>query len=247
MRKFLVVSHARSGSNLLVRSLDAHPKVVSRGELLKRTEPLDPLRALDFSAERIADLERTRVSRSREFGDTFWSGFSGVSAAGFKLFYYHGRHLGPTIWTEIADNSDISIIHLYRESHFDAFLSLKLAEASGVWVRPAGKFQETDYGRSVTVDLDEFEKYSDELSAHIEGMNALVPKDRIRQVTYSRLVSSYGEELNGCFDFLGVGRISVEMPLDRQRGGTAMDYVANRNEVERYLADRDLLLETEDI
>src|SRR5262245_4120422 len=66
---FIVLAHARTGSNMLLSMLRSHPQVVVSGEVFARVEP-DKLHAT---------VERTfgrRVPRR-------------VRATGCKVFYYH--------------------------------------------------------------------------------------------------------------------------------------------------------------
>ena len=113
-RPFVIVSQARSGSNLLVSLLGSHPHVEASGELLKRLHGADV-------ATRVAEIYGPKPRRIR--------------AAGFKCFYYHPLDdRAAPMWERLLEVPDLHLVHLQRRNVLRTVTSRKLASLTGAWL-----------------------------------------------------------------------------------------------------------------
>jgi LPS sulfotransferase NodH len=134
-RRFIILSNARTGSNLVQQALNSHPQVVCFRELFN----YDPA-YIDYDVEgwdghdagdlalRSADIDaflRTRV---------FCEHAEGVRAVGFKFhydhFWFHERLLP---W--LAEDAGLHVVHLKRLNRLRTLVSFKIAEQTGEWLR----------------------------------------------------------------------------------------------------------------
>ena len=113
-RKFVVVSRARTGSNLLISLLNSHPRVDARGELFRRMNGQSVESRLD-------GVFRRRPRR--------------IEAVGFKIFYYHpldDHH--SKVWDRLCAIDDLYVLHLKRRNVLRTLTSRKLAGSTDIWL-----------------------------------------------------------------------------------------------------------------
>ena len=238
MQRFLVVSHARSGSNLLVRSLNAHPDIACFGELLKPQQGLAELERLQVTPQELEELQRLRAEDTAGFAHAFFDAAerAGYDAAGFKLFYYHAREDGrASIWDAIARQRQWRFVHLYRDDVFGTYLSRELALATNDWLKVAGKSDDPDYDATITVDVAAFRKFRRTLTASIEDARALLPGDKTLVTTYEDFTGDFESGLSEVQRFLHVEPRNIRPPLDKQARKSWREYVTNVDEVEQAL------------
>lgn len=115
---FVIVSQARSGSNLLVSLLGSHPSIAARGELLKR------LGGAGIET-RLAEIYGPEPRR--------------IQAAGFKCFYYHPLDdRGTDVWAGLLAVPRLHVIHLTRRNGLRTVTSRRLADLTGSWLEAGG-------------------------------------------------------------------------------------------------------------
>jgi len=137
-RKFVIVSRARTGSNLLVSLLNSHPQVDARGELLRE------LRGASVEAR----LDHIYGRKPRR-----------IQAVGFKLFYYHplDDRQAP-VWARLRETDELHVLHLKRRNVLRTLTSRKLASTTNVWLdrgetgpirdKPMVRFSPDELGRA---------------------------------------------------------------------------------------------------
>jgi LPS sulfotransferase NodH len=195
-RPFVIVSRARSGSNLLVSLLGSHPQIDARGELLKRLHdtPVD---------ERLAQIYGRKPRRIR--------------AVGFKCFYYHplDDRQAP-VWPHLAAIEQLHVVHLRRRNALRTLTSRRLAELTGEWVdhRP------DDEARASTKPKVRFDTAT--LRAELEQDEAWATACRQRfaghpvlEVVYEDLIAPSGTH-EDLLAFLGVAPHPLRTTLRRQ-------------------------------
>ncbi len=141
-RKFVVVTRARTGSNLLISLLNSHPQVDARGEMFREMKGQSVESRLD------------RVFRRRP---------RRIEAVGFKIFYYHpldDHH--SQVWDRLCSMDDLYILHLKRRNVLRTVTSRKLAGSTDIWLdkgrggstkeKPAVRFSAKDLGGSLRTE-----------------------------------------------------------------------------------------------
>jgi LPS sulfotransferase NodH len=240
LKPFVLVTHSRSGSNLLVRSLNAHPEILCVGELMKLERS-----ALEESIKRLcassAEAQRLRTLHAIDTGACArliyqMAERSGLHAAGFKLFYYHAREESrDSVWNVVQGAGEVQIIHLYRPNLFDAFLSRLLASESNVWL--STDTTNSDYHVKVKVDFKDFLRYSREIGGSCTRLQETLSQQWTTTVTYNQLSDSFANTMYSLQGFLGVAPMEMEPTLARQRQRSKWEYVENAGEIKNFLVD----------
>jgi hypothetical protein len=103
--RFIILGRPRTGSNMLVYALKAHPEIYARGEIFQR------IGCRDFR-----DVLQATAPRRRA-----------VKAVGFKLMYNHplDRDL-PELWDHLRTDKSIQVIHLERRNFLETHLSSRI-------------------------------------------------------------------------------------------------------------------------
>jgi LPS sulfotransferase NodH len=134
--KFLIVCTARTGSNLLVRSLNRPPRVRCFGEVAKLSYPTEGAAFTPF--ERLTGRAAEDLARAQQ-GDVVRFIFDTVYAlpaptVGFKLFYEHCREPERApLWDRLAADRSLRVVHLTRDAAFDLYVSLLYAQRTDQW------------------------------------------------------------------------------------------------------------------
>jgi hypothetical protein len=250
---FVIVSSARSGSNLLVGYLRQVRQAACFGEIFRDAYPGS--QGWDKLVERLG-LPRDAADLHARDITAFWElvleqGLRRRRWVGAKAFYYHRR--GERIWDRFGED-DHRVIHLWRDATFDQYVSRLLAVSSGEWKRPdrAADARDGDAaagvghgGRQaddetepapVTFDPVDYLAYRSALRADIEaarerfGSTGGYVEVEYRQLLDHDSVASLLERLFG-------EPIDVTETLRPQRPRPKIEYLANPEVGERYMWD----------
>jgi LPS sulfotransferase NodH len=141
--RFIVLSDARTGSNLLVEALNAHPEIVCFRELFNLEAEIDyNVAGYDGSAPDDIALRRSDAARfitQRVFTEQP----DAVRAVGFKFHYLHAFGYGG-IAEAMAADSGLRIVHLVRRNKLRTLVSKKIAEETGAWMQHDAGAQRRD-------------------------------------------------------------------------------------------------------
>lgn len=113
LKKFIILSRSRTGSNLLKSYLNAHPNIQAKGEILGRLEG---------------------KSYQSILNSAFTTQWPEVKSIGFKIFYYHPVDVkSPELWKSLIKMHDLIILHLKRKNVLKTIISQKVAQQTGIW------------------------------------------------------------------------------------------------------------------
>lgn len=230
MRKFVIVTRPRSGSNLLCSLLDGFDELICDSELFHphhiaysdwprrfgrqgRLVDDDALRRRDASIEAFLD---SRADEVKSMG--------GISCWGFKHIVEHSR----AVVQNLAQRPDFAIIQLVRRNAAAEFISREKAFQTGEWFRKAddapahGNLRvEFRVGRY----LHFLRRRGRELR-FVERAFGTHPSGMLR-VTYEDLLDGRGAER--AQRFLGIDHARAHEPaVRRQSSGRVLDQVSNR-------------------
>ena len=230
-RAFVIISSARSGSNLLVAYLRQIQRAACFGEIFRGEFPTKP--GWDKLVRRL-DLPESASPLHRDDLTAWWElvlgrGLRHRRWLGAKIFYYHRE--GDRIWTRFGE-SDHRVLHLWRDATLDQYVSRLLAVSSGEWKAGGGRGEEP----RVRFDPVDYLRYR-------EGLREGFMRTRSRYGETGRYVELEYRQLS---DHLFVGdllerlfgkRIAVEETLRRQRGKPKLEYLLNPAEAEPFVGD----------
>ena len=229
-RAFVIVSSARSGSNLLVSYLRQVSEAACFGEILRGEFPTKP--GWDKLVRRL-DLPPSARELHRADLTAFWElclrqGLRRRRWVGAKAFYYH-READP-VWSRF-EAPDHRVLHLWRDSTFDQYVSRLLAVESGEWKAGDGSAEPR-----VTFDRHDYLRYREGIRAGLERTRARFGQsDRFTDIEYRQLMDH--DFVEGLLLRLFGERISVEETLRRQRGRPKLEYLTNPDEAAPYTGD----------
>lgn|GEM_PF-1934106 len=188
---FSIVSMGRSGSTFLQRLLDSHPEICCLGEMISKHAPYGKLSGVPV---------KTYVE------NTLFGTQQGV--LGFKMPWDHILDY-PEVFGVFRDLG-FRLIFLKRVNKLDQFISMKLAQQTGVWDSSA-----TYPEQSVDASFEELYRFmvtSTHVDYFLEQMCKTFP---CISVTYEDLVAGKGyTELQ---DFLGVAHHPLRPQTVRSR------------------------------
>lgn len=246
--RFVIVGAARTGSTMLVKTLDGVDGICCHGELLNNdgvrgyADGFDPYAATPEERKaRSERLDRARKSDQAGFIRDALAG--GHSATGFKALY---SVLFDTRWSPSVDylvaERDIKFVHLVRHNDLRRYVSQLILQAGGTNHSAVGG--RSNRSVSVTVDIDAFLTSRDATRREVERARALIDKHDVLEVGYEDMADEPGKVIAGVCEFLGVivEPASVEPALKKVGASDLRDSVRNFDELLAHDATRDLVI-----
>lgn len=233
-RAFIIVSSARSGSNLLVTYLRQVTRAACFGEILRSEFP--DKQGWDKLVDRLEMPADSRQFHARDL-TTWWETFlaQGLrqrSWIGAKAFYYHRRD--DPIWDRFGA-ADHRVIHLWRDATFDQYVSRLLAVESGQWKAPDGVGGGIEDVR-VTFDREDYLRFRAlQRTDFVATRTRFGDSDRYVELEYRRL--SDRAFIVDLLDRLFHERIDIQEVLRRQRAQSKIEYLTNPEVAEPFVDD----------
>ena len=222
---FLVISRSRTGSTLLMTSLNSHSNIICRGE-------------------RLNFLRRNEKSRKRNpvavIKNIYGKQPTYIKAAGFKLFYSHPNDGSESereaIWAQLAAIDNLKIVHLRRENVLRALISKEIAAQSGEY------FSTKKSNGPKSPKRIEFkpEKLHEELDNNeLREKTCLSRFNHCEKldITYEKLVSNPSETHQALCAFLNVDQVSLSSDLKKQNPEPINEILTNYAELEEYFSN----------
>lgn len=208
--KFIILAHARTGSNYL------------RNGLLQ----LDCVRL----EEEIFAKHNRNVGENYEqiIGGIFGPVERGITHVGFKLFYYH---LSPDELQKLLAIGELKVIHLIRENKLRTIVSLDKARQNNQWVATgAGSSEPVTIACHDLVDrIGKIHAYEKEFSDYFANHDVL-------NISYEKLTEHPETAFNDVSDFLQLPPIDFrKISLKKQGKRTIKQDAINADEIELVL------------
>ena len=260
-RRFMLLGAARTGSNLLCSLLSAHPAIKMYGELFNLDalpresliEALDdpgrylrnrldrghpcPITAVGFKMfydhltkdyfDKLVDLSEA----SPELQDKFkrFAAFVDANYAWSTL-----AHRFDDLWSLLASDRSLAIVHLERRNKLNTLVSLKTAYLTRRWwTLKAGGESPT----RLRLDPEECARYFSKLEAFATSADrAFAAHDRL-SVAYEDLTAHQEDVLTRIFTFLQVPVEPVSTRMKKQILAPAAEIVTNYRELKARFSD----------
>jgi len=232
--RFVLLCHARTGSNLVLWSLDTHPEIWALGEVLTDDEKTRAKLALDepgprpcyHKGEDGAQFLDQHVFLERPPGP--------IRACGFKMFYEYARwdRNMNTAWEYLRDNADIRIIHLTRFNLLDCIISHKVAHTTGQWFSENEEEKPKKEAEAFWLDAEECHAYFDRIMTWRAWVAEAMKHHPMLEVEYQQdLTGNFHSTMARIFDFLGVSRQTAGMRLRKQQTKPRHEQLLNFEEL----------------
>lgn len=218
-RRFIILSRARTGSNLLLSFLNSHPNVRAEGEIFEKLQGKSYQHRLNAC-----------FTRQPYF----------VKAKGFKIFYYHPQDDHSCgIWEELVRKDDLCVIHLKRNNILKTLLSLKIAKMTDQWTEKGGGSRSRSSERAAAASFTR-----EELAAGFEQTrdweskgDEMFRSHPLISVQYDDLAENPVETFRSVSEFLGVPVIAPKTSLKKQSKGGLREAISNYDELKTHFAN----------
>lgn len=225
-KRFVIISHGRTGSTALCNALNEHPQVCCAYELFSREAQGEPRpEIVQFTGGR---------------GDDFLRRFYEAEFApvvGYKMFTFHGREDEQAVraWDYLISDPDIHVIFLGRRSLLDSFLSEKLASATGVWGEGSVDSTAPQVGQ-VWVDMNEAESYMFRVYAEMAWARQRFAQHPGLTLWYEDLATNFQGQFERVLHFLGLESVETSVAFRPNLGSRAAQLIHNHEALMQRLA-----------
>lgn len=209
---FIILTRSRTGSNLLLSFLNAHPEIFTEGEIFARLNGGNPL---------------TRLKSA------FGKQPRHIRAKGFKIFYYHpldGK--AEELWNELTARENIRVIHLTRQNILRTLLSRKIAGIQDTWTGTRFDAVNTESKR-VQFTVQELQEGFSQTRAWESAAAARFGSHPVLHVSYEELITDPRETLASLFAFLKVCNEEPRTSLRRQNPENLQALILNYDKLKK--------------
>ena len=221
--KFIVLTKPRTGSNLLVNSLQTHPGMKVFGELFRGGADDATKQVILASAD---DYFRNHVFK--RYG-------KGIKAVGFKMFYHHPvyDHTGQ-VWKYLLKCEGLRVIHLRRANLLRTLVSMKIAKKTDVWKNTGEQNGLVD--KRIELDMQECLDSFHQTRQWEKETQAKFVNNPVLELTYEDLTSDYYTQMLRVQEFLEVEPVELQPLTNRQNPETLEKLIINYEDLKKQFA-----------
>ncbi len=213
-KKFIIISHARSGSNLLLQSLQNNPHISASDEL--------------FAGHYRKNQESFDLIMSNLFSEKETQ----ISLVGCKIFYYH---LNEQEWNKFVNISDLMIIHLKRKNFFRTLTSMKIASKTQKWGSTNKKSNIPLSQKVVKFNCENLKKRIEQIESWQIETEARFKNHKIHNIYYEDMISNPNVEIKELSRFLDLDtELNFSPKLKKQNPESLSDLIENYQEIYSY-------------
>lgn len=253
MNKFVLICHARSGSNLLALSLLENSNIRMFLEIFNDEEES---RKTDYRVDKLiayddwADLKLIRNGEYYRKGQDAYDfldncvyhnhHFEEIKAVGFKLFYSQARENDAMkrAWDYILENNDIKVIHLVRINLFKAYVSLEKALKTNNWIEVENCTQAKSKEFNLTVNPEACKQYFITTLERRQWVRKMLSRRNYLEITYeNELCKCFETTVIKIFDFLNVPKTQIVVKTRKQGTDIIENEVQNYSSVLNFFKD----------
>lgn len=210
-RKFIILSHGRTGSTVLGKALSCHPMIHAYEEVFHGEQKYRPCvngHIYDNDMDAASFCEGVIFRSPNEYGKR---------TVGFKMFFFHARTSANDyrVWPYLLQDRTIRVITLLRRNIFDCFVSEQRSKKSGKWYVSPGELVPTSHLRPIFVDPSECKSYLAATIANIDWAKRAFSAHEGMTVFYEELQRDFPNALNRIFSFLGEESATVPLSFER--------------------------------
>lgn len=192
---FLLLSAPRCGTTLTVNYLNCSRQIRCRGEILGQGH------------FQYGHPFRMQPDRLKLHFESFFVKRPGVMT-GAKILTYHLDELPIKLVDLIEILDRPKIVVLYRENTLEQYVSLKLAEGTGVW-----HAKRTTSFVPIRLDPDDYLAFAERERRMWRDNFDVLDRSEIHTLAYERLCARPDASMRGVFEYLGVRPVAVRSRL----------------------------------
>ncbi len=238
-RPFVVVATQRTGSTLLVRSLDASPLVFCAGEIY-RTGPHIHHSEYCFpqsmaGSQHLAFLGNSFFQKrriERHLGHFYHAAGTGVRAVGFKVMVSQSKQFDELLPT--LARLGVVRLFLYRNDSFATALSHLKARATGIY--HSDRVDGPAASRVITADVHDFRTLLAKCESQRDELRDLHATYGGRLLTYEELTGDWDSAIASIGKDLGIADLRVPRVLEKLGTGAPAVRVENEADLRRQFA-----------
>ena len=239
MTKFVIFTTPRTGSTLLIKSLDAHPEILCAGELfffkgtIYHTEYKYSFWRLPFIGNKlnyVFNYPKLLLTLTGFLNNFFADTKDGKKAKGFKLMHFQ-TYYTPGIFNYLKSN-DVKVIVLIRKNVLRNTLSDLRARSTKIYHNEAGI--KTDWLPKFHIDINELSKKMKQ----IERFNIQLEeasKNLDRKIVYYEDFENWQPTISGILQYLNVTDSPLEAVSKKLNPEKLEDMIENYAEVNSWL------------
>ena len=230
-QKFIVISHHRSASSVIINTLRKHPNVFRFSEIFlgqyiqfKKPGYDDHSRKIFFLRKHfpIEFLERQIFAPYRDE----------IRAVGFKMFpeQLDNQHFSP-VWDWLEQNTNIKIIYLIREDLLAYHTSFALAMKTGTWGIHVNNASKKKKDSKVYLDYNKCLKSFQRRKAYNEYALKRCQNHDVLKVSYENVTSDLNDSILKIQGFIGLEPRELEVTTVRQQVRSLPEVISNYQEL----------------
>jgi LPS sulfotransferase NodH len=233
-RRFIILGHARSGSNLVAYSLDAHRQVAMLSEVLSDIADVRDRcrRSARHAAFYNLDEDGARFLDNKVF---LHRAPLGIRACGFKIFYDHARFSPAvkTAWDYLVADPEIQVVHLKRRNLLHAKVSLDVALVTNQWTLERNVEQKLV--PAFRADPVDYKYFFYRFHSYREWATNAFSRHRVLELDYERhLCADFPGSVARLCDFLGLAPGTASPPLRKQASLPPSQQLLNYEELRAF-------------
>lgn len=239
MTKFVVFTTPRTGSSLLIKSLDAHPEIFCAGELfffrgdIYHTEyryPFWKIPGIGAKLNYLVNYPKIYLTLTGFLNKFYNKSEKGVKARGFKLMHFQ-TYYTPGVLGYLKNN-DVKVIVLIRKNVLRNTLSDLRARSTKVYHNEgAGGVAEIP---KFNVNLEELGKKMQQIEGFNKQLEA-ASNGLDRKIVYYEDFENWDETISGILQYLNVADIPLQAASKKLNPDRLEDMIENYSEVYKWL------------
>lgn len=229
--RFAIVADLRTGSTLLSTSLDQHPGIRCRGELLHPD---------DLPDNQLPGIRRKELAPNQLLEAAF--AVSRESAIGFRAMVFRPDPAQQPdwagFWDELRAWKEVRVLFLERRDRLAQYASLCIAQQTGKFHPPPGDPTLRPENRPrLHIDPQAFRSWADERQQLRARRKAQLQGVPLLDLAYEELAANWDATLQAIQQFLCVEARTLRPAKERQEQRPLELVIANYDELRR-VADR---------
>ncbi len=212
-QRFVVVGHARTGSNYLFNGLSTSRAINMHHEIFA-----------EHNREKGKDFDKIISLLYRKQA-------KGVKQVGFKLFYYH---LTEDEWAKFASRDEFKMIHIIRRNRLRILVSLEIAFKTHQWAIENNNGQPKN--KQIVLDPSTLIERIEKIGEYENAFRKNHKNREVIEIFYEDLASNPDREFGRIGEFLSITDINQgAITHKRQNPEPLSNLIVNFDEISRVL------------